>query len=920
MIPDQFDYDVVLFPEEHRIGSIGEDFAFESLPGDIFQLGNTSYRVIKVEVGKVFVEDAHGQPPTMPFWLGEAPSRSNELSAAVSRLRQTFLERTDTGWLQTEVGLPAAGALQLIQYLAAAKDALGTLPTLDTIVLERFFDEVGDTHLVIHSPYGSRVNRAWGLALRKRFCRSFNFELQASALEDSIILSLGPTHSFPLADIEHYLKSATVRDLLIQALLDAPMFGTRWRWNAAVSLAVRRMRNGKRVAPQLQRMDSEDLLAVVFPDQLACAENMAGGDREIPDHPLVKQTIDDCLHEVMDVEGLVALLGRVEAGVVRFVACDLTEPSPLSHAIVSAKPYAFLDDGDAEERRTRAVKSRSLLDPLAAGEIGRIDADAIQRVREEAWPEVANADELHDALVVSGFLTAAEGAPWDVLFEALRAERRAVVVERGATLWVAAERMPHFESEEGRRELVRSRLELLGPVTEAQLAAPLGLSALEVQAALLALEAEGAVMRGKFEESREELGPRLRGDDTQWCERRLLHRMHRYTRDRQRSEIQPVAPAQFMRFLLRWQQVAHVKVDERREGDTGLLAALRQLEGFATAASAWEADLLPARVKNYRSSMLDRLCVAGRVAWFRPSSRMSAEAPRKSGPVRVTPILWSERETLAHWRAPVEAEDVALSSRAQRVQASLQEHGASFADDLVADTDLLRTEVELALGELVAAGLVTADSFAGLRGLLLTSARRSRLRERGLGVEEAGRWSLTRKPRRGVAQAGALAEPHVEHVARVLLRRYGVVFRKLLERESTLPPWRELFYVYRRLEARGEIRGGRFVNGFAGEQFALPEAATTLRKIARETPDEEIVAISASDPLNLVGVILPGERVPALSGNRVLLRNGVPVAVQTGRDVQYLQKLDAKSEWELRNLLIRRQRPGSYLEMPPAHQ
>jgi ATP-dependent Lhr-like helicase len=911
VIPDQFDYDVVLSPEEHRIGNLGEDFSFDSLPGDIFQLGNTSYRILKIEVGKVYVEDARGLPPTLPHWFGEAPSRSDELSASVSRLRQRFLETENADWLQTEVGLPAAGALQLTQYLAASRNALGTLPTLNTIVLERFFDEAGDTHLVIHSPYGSRVNRAWGLALRKRFCRSFNFELQASALEDSIILSLGPTHSFPLIDIQHYLKSQTARDILVQALLDSPMFGTRWRWNASVALAVKRMRNGKKIAPQLQRMDGEDLLAVVFPDQLACAENLAG-DREIPDHPLVEQTIHDCLHEVMDVDGLLALLQRMEAGEVKFVACDLTEPSPMSHSIIAAKPYAFLDDGDAEERRTRAIKSRSLLDPVAAGDIGKIDPDAIRRVLEEAWPDVGNADELHDALVVSGFLTESEARSWRAMFDALRADRRVVEIRRGETLWVAAERLSQFEVLEGANlgEIVRSRLELLGPVTAATLASPLGLQPSDIEIALVALEGEGAVMRGNFTGASPE----------EWCERRLLHRMHRYTRDRQRSEVQAVTPAHFMRFLVRWQQIGHAGRDERREGDTGLLAALRQLEGFSGAASAWESDLLPSRVKDYRGGMLDRLCLSGRIGWFRPSSRMSIEAPRKTGPVRVTPILWSERDTLAHWRRPSESEEVALSSRAQRVQAALKEHGASFLDDVVHETGLLRTEVELAIGELVGAGLVTADSFAGLRGLLQTSARRGRLRERGLGVDEGGRWSLTRKVRHVAPEAGALAEPHVEHIARVLLRRYGVVFRKLLERESELPPWRELFYVYRRLEARGEICGGRFVTGFSGEQFALPDAASTLRRVAKEEPRDELVSISAADPLNLVGVILPGERVPALSGNRVLLRNGVPAAVQAGKEVLFLQKLDPRAEWEIRNLLIRRGRPGSYFDMPQSHQ
>ncbi len=551
VIPDQFDYDVVLNPEGLRIGSIGEDFAFESMPGDIFQLGNTSYRVQKVEVNKVFVEDARGMAPTLPFWLGEAPARSDELSASVSRLREDALTRLADGpealeaWLRDEKQLDAVAAQQLAQYFAAGQAALGTLPTLDTVVFERFFDDVGDTHLVIHSTFGSRINRAWGLALRKRFCRQFNFELQASALEDSIVLSLGPTHSFPLEDCKNFLKSATARDVLVQALLDAPMFGTRWRWDAAISLALRRMRNGKRMPAPFQRADSEDLLAVVFPDQLACAENLTGA-REIPDHPLVKQTIDDCLHETMDVDGFLALLERIEDGAVQVHCLDLSAPSPLSHAVLGARPYAFLDDGDAEGRRTRSVSTDRLLDPKDAADLGLLDPEAIARVKAEAWPEVGNHDELHDALVVYGFLTAPEIEPWKAHLTRLRDERR-VIFHDG--LWLAVERSAEFErakegDTEALAEIVRSRLELVGPVTETSLAVGLDLPAGQIRAALLALEAQGSIMRGRFSGGREE----------EWCERRLLIRIHRYTRDRKRNEIQAVPPAQLMRFLFRWQR------------------------------------------------------------------------------------------------------------------------------------------------------------------------------------------------------------------------------------------------------------------------------------------------------------------------------------------------------------------------------
>jgi ATP-dependent helicase Lhr and Lhr-like helicase len=918
VIPDQFDYDVVLNPEGYRIGSIGEDFAFESMPGDIFQLGNTSYKVQKVEVNKVFVEDARGAPPTLPFWVGDAPARSDELSFAVSRLRQEAMERLEAGiescdrWLREERGLGEAAASQLAQYLAAGLGALGKLPTLDTVVFERFFDEVGDTHLVIHSTFGSRVNRAWGLALRKRFCRQFNFELQASALEDSIVLSLGPTHSFPLEDVKGFLKPSTARDVLVQALLDAPMFGTRWRWDASIALALRRTQNGKRLPAPFQRADSEDLLTVVFPDQVACAENLTG-PREIPDHPLVRQTIDDCLHETMDVDGFLRLLGRIEDGTLEVVCRDLTGPSPLSHAVIGARPYAFLDDGDAEGRRTRSINAQRHLEPQEAADLGRLDPDAIERVKAEAWPEVGSHDELHDALVVYGFLTQPEIEPWKPQLARLRDERR-VVYHDG--LWVAVERSAEFEGAVAGdpgplAEILRSRLELVGPVTEATLAGVLNLPAGAVRAGLLALEAQGSVMRGRF-----------RGNVEEWCDRRLLLRIHRTTRDRKRSEIQAVPPAQLMRFLFRWQRVAMEGRDDRREGEAGLLAVLRELEGFAVPAGAWERDILPLRVRNYLPSDLDKLCAAGRIAWYRAAEATVSELAPAAGPVRSTPIRLVERESLAHWQrrdaAPASAED--LSPRARKILDSLGEHGASFFDDLVHDTGLLHSDIEQGLGELVSRGRVSSDSFAGVRALITSKKRRERLRRYRrpqVDVHDAGRWSL---PRRLATppDAEALADPAVDHVARVLLRRYGVVFRKLLERESGLPPWRELFYVYRRMEARGEIRGGRFVSGFAGEQFALNEAADLLRSVARDATAER-VSISAADPMNLVGIVVPGDRVPALSGNRVLFEQGAAVAVQAGGEVRFLRDLPEASHWEIRNLLIRRQGPGILPASPTPH-
>ncbi|MGH8446322.1 MAG: helicase-related protein, partial [Solimonas sp.] len=630
-IPDQFDYEVVLAPEDLRIGTLNEDFAFESLPGDIVQLGNTSYRILKVETGRVIVEDAKGQPPSMPFWLGEAPGRTDELSVAVSKLRARFDAVLDGGvdagiaWLVREFGLPGGAAVQLTNYLYAAKTALGLLPTREKIVFERFFDEIGDTHLVIHAPLGSRVMRAWGLALRKRFCRQFNFELQAAALEDSLVLSLGPTHSFPLDDVKHYLHSNSAHEVLVQAVLQAPMFPTRWRWAASVALAVARNRNGKRVPPQFQRSDAEDLLTHAFPDAVACQDNLPG-DREVPDHPLVHQALEDCLHELMDVDGFLALLRRLESGAVEVICRDLTAPSPLSESILNAKPYAFLDDGNAEERRTMAVKSRASLDPQTAADLGRLDPAAIERVREEMRPDPAHEDELHDALVMHGFLTDSETQAWAPMLQSLLAARRVARLRpqnRDEVLWVAAERLRELgtvlpdadiagdapalggavDRETALRELMRGRLEGLGPTTAAELAQPLGLEPSEVDVALLALEQQGCVMRGSFTPLLPPSGGELLGganksasaapfqaEGLEWCERRRLARIHRHTRDRKRAEFAPVPPAALMRFLFSWQGLAG---GEQREGPVALEAVLAQLEGFPVAASAWETEILP---------------------------------------------------------------------------------------------------------------------------------------------------------------------------------------------------------------------------------------------------------------------------------------------------------------------------------------
>ncbi|MBB5206690.1 ATP-dependent Lhr-like helicase [Chiayiivirga flava] len=1103
-IPDTADYAVVLEPQAQTVGSVHEDFAVESLAGDVFQLGNTSYRILRVERDKLRVEDAQGAAPTIPFWIGEAPGRSRELSLGVSRLRETLAEfftgasaenadiatvvGNATHWLQTEVGLDESAARQLADYLAQAQIALGLLPTQQVLAMERFFDESGGTQLIIHSPYGSRLNRAWGLALRKRFCRSFNFELQAAATEDAIVLSLSTSHSFPLEDVAKFLHSNTAKDVLVQALLDAPLFGVRWRWNAVTALALPRFSGGKKVAPQLQRMKSEDLLATVFPDQVACLENIVG-ERQIPDHPLVAQTLYDCLHEAMDVEGFLALLRGLESGVIRIAARDLTAPSPLAAEVLGARPYAFLDDAPLEERRTQAVQSRRWSDVQQAEDLGRLDGDAIDAVRVEAWPEARNVDEMHEALYGIGFLTQADvesNRGWAAWLDTLATQRRATRLvlpqsdsrrvaslaaaitsegtPEGSTtcrtrvelvgsgdpepssgaarhllpggegqagagvpdgrqasacsrdirevalaplppgeglgrgsgttatrqcesdpssrttakassadadaadanadadadadaaqqpIWITAERLPQFHvvfgtdialdpaiaappdyaavawtREDALRELLRARLSGLGPRTVAEIAASLHLPASDIDLALLALEGEGYVMRGHFTPG---------GSALEWCERHLLARIHRYTLGRLRREIEPVEPRDFMRFLFDWQRVSP---DAKVTGPDALASVLGQLEGFEAPAAAWESEILPARVNDYSISWLDDLCLAGRVAW----ARVQAGAPpsgekrgRHAGPVRSTPIALLSRRNRAAWSAlgaTPAADDLALTSRAQRVADWLKQHGASFFDELLSGVGLLRAELEDALAELVARGVVVSDSFSGLRALLVpASKRQTAYGRRGrrvalFGIEDAGRWTLARRQsqaddadtppaaapsrsargasargRTAPAKASAGADT-VELVVRTLLRRYGVLCFRLLEREAGwLPPWRDMQRVLHRLEARGELRGGRFIAGLSGEQFALPDAIPLLRKARARPDDGTLVSLSGADPLNLVGSVLPGGKVPRLTGARVIYRDGIPVATRIGDSVELLVALTPDAERQVRRTL-----------------
>jgi ATP-dependent Lhr-like helicase len=928
-IPDQFDYDVILQPEGLFVGSLNEDFAFESMAGDIFQLGNFSYRMLKIEQGRVLVEDAHGQPPSIPFWFGEAPGRTDELSLAVSRLRETIDELLDRGpqvaldYLQQEQQLDSVAASQLVEYLAATKALFGAIPSQKQLVFERFFDETGDMHFVIHAPFGSRINKAWGLALRKRFCRRFNFELQAAANEDNLILSLGPTHSFPLEEPAGYLKSKSVEQVLIQALLAAPMFPVRWRWVTNISLAVPRMRGGKRVPAPFQRNDAEDLVALVFPDQLACFENIQG-DREIPDHPLVNQVLWDCLHELMDIEGLTQLLDRIERGDIQVIAKDLPTPSPMALEILNARPYAFLDDVPAEERRALAVQQRRHMDPQSAAELGQLNPEAIRQVKQEAWPQPRNADELHDGMMIAGFIAEVEIASgeleqWQSYLADLQRQRRATrLSHENGVLWISAERLqavqlicpehkllPEIEAlpakeaetvESAISEIMRSRLEISGPVTVEQLAKPLGLAAGEVEQALIALQQEGYVIQGRFDPDQAQVA---------WCERGLLARIHRYTLKRLRSEIEPVSPADFMRFLFSWQGL-----DEPAQGVAALERVMLQLEGISLPAGSWEDEILPARLQPYFTTELDELCASGKLAWLRLNPTDVKEKKRKNPAIKTTPLAFVFRPRLSVWYRLETAAPEGLSATGTKVLDVLRQWGASFFDDLQQQTGLLKTQLENALGELVAWGLVNSDQYQGLRVMITPDKRRKPGRRRSAlqaPLASGGRWALVRAP---VGQEDE--SQRIEQIARTLLGRYGVVVRKLLERESGLPSWRDLLYSFRRMEARGEIRGGRFVQGFVGEHFALPEAVSMMREVRNRKDADELISISCADPLNLTGIITPGKRITAQAGHRILYKNGKPIATNQGGEIAIDDGVAQSEHWHIKNLLTRKQHPANY--------
>jgi len=885
-IADNADYDVVLDPEGTFVGRVNEDFAIESMAGDVFLLGNTAWRIRRIERGRVRVEAAPGSTPTVPFWLGEAPSRTPELSAAVGDLRDEVDRRIERpgaaeSFLEEEAGLAPEAAAQIAAYVAEGKRVLGVVPTARRIVAERFFDESGGMQLVLHAPLGGRINRAWGLALRKRFCRTFDFELQAAATDDGVNLSLSPQHSFPLEEVFRFVRARGVEEVLTQAVLPSPIFTARWRWTATRSLAVPRQQGGRKVPPPILRMRCDDLLAAVFPAQVACQDNAPpGGDIPIPDHPLVFETLRDCLHEAMDAEGLAGVLRAIENGDLEVLARDTPQPSVFAHQILNAMPYAFLDDAPLEERRARAVTLRRAL-PDDANDLGRLDPEAIRAAREDAWPRARDADELHDALLglvllpraalVPRFGDAAEG-----FLSSLVAERR--VTSIGAVL-AAAERAGEAGAAldgtaEGVQAVVRGWAEVSGPFTCSALARLLGLPEAAVASATAALEAQGILLRGAF------TAPS--GEEIEWCDRRILARIHRATLHALRREIEPVPAAVYLRFLAAWQ---HAAPGTRLRGPAGLLEVVEILQGFEAPVEAWEPSILSARIESFDPGDLERLGLGGQVVWGRLATRGASHGERAAGRrafTRSSLVTLALRDDLP-WLLPRRETDPPLSSRAAAVRAHLRERGASYPSEAARALKLLPAEMDEAICELVATGCATLDGFAALRRLAGLARRRGGgrkamrfARHRGAGpLLGEGRLSL-------LDRSGEEPDDAREHRAAQLLRRYGVLFRELLAREAAAPFWRDLLPVLRRAEARGEVRGGRFVDGVAGEQFALAEAVETLRAERRKEARGDRFEVSASDPLNLAGIVTPGARVPAQSARHLVLHDGVPVDTATG--------------------------------------
>ncbi len=736
------------------------------------------------------------------------------------------------------------------------------------------------------------------------------------------------------------LNADNVAGLLEQALLAVPMFQIRWRWNLTRALVVLRQQNGKRVPPHMLRFRCDDLMAAVFPETVGCLENHSG-DVKIPDHPLVRQTMHDCLHEALDLDGLVALLKRVRQGQVRFVARDTREPSPFSYELLNANPYAFLDGAPLEERRVRAVATRRTISVEDMRDLARLDPEAVAQVRTEAWPLVRSADELHDALLNLVTIDALELRGWQDWLHRLVGTGRATRVVRSGhgDLWIAAENWPILRAAFPEAEadppvelpdalqrdvertdawiaLVRGRIEHCGPATAARIGGFLGLDEHFACSALEALEGQGTVMRGNFTQPARDVNVALpeaekpSGETVEWCDRRLLARIHRLTLHGLRQQIRPVEPRAFLDFLTRHHRLVP---DSQWGGAVGVREAISQLQGFELPAGAWEARVLAARVSEYDAAWLDHLFLSGEVLWGRVTApRRDDQRPSMAALTRVVPISFWLREQLSTLIAPDRTPwSGRLRAGAQSVLDALTSRGALFPAELKSMTQLLPDHLDEAVRELAALGLITSDAFAAVRRIA-DGKRSSRSRRRGNSAHAVsapvGRWSLFPGSLPDVSR-----DEYLDAWCHQLLRcRYGVVFRDLLARETAAPRWPDLVATFRRLELRGAARGGRFVSGVAGEQYALPEAIDLLRQ-SREriaaASDEPWIAISAADPVNLFGVLTDDPRVVATHRNALIIQAGRLIASRQAGQAEFHETVDQTTAWEMRRAMTLGRRP-----------
>ena len=879
-IPDTGEYRVVLDPEGITVGSLDEDFAIESSAGDVFLLGTHAWRVTRVETGVVRVIDAHGAAPSAPFWLGESPGRTIELSAEVARVHEglrEFLAARDGEGARAKLaavpGVSNEAAAQAVNFLSKSFEALGDLPTTTTLIVERFFDETESSHLVVHSPHGARVNRALGLALRKRFCVTFDFELQAAADDDTICIALGPHHSFPLDSVMKMVRRANVRDVLTQAVLPLPMLSVRWRWNTARALVLRRSMNGQRRPIHLQRMEADDLMAATWPSLAACQENAPAGPIAIPDHILVRQTIADVLFEPLDVARLEQLLARLEAGEITVHCVDTVEPSLLAHGIINGRPYTFLDDAPLEERRSRAVSTSRGVGELdeqglpVAAERQALEPALVAEVVAQSAVRVRSSDELSDLLIDAGAVRAVSS--WRSWFDELVNEGRAVEDDG---VWLPAGGGRTFaelvQDDEAIATLLRVHLATSGPVTIEQIVGDDELGVGPLRGAPL------TVGRARTAMARlEATGFALQVAGGRWCARHTFARLNRIARTRRRASYLAVPVARYVDFLTRWQ---HVAPGTRLEGREGVRRVVEQLQGVELAAGEWEQSVLAARVTNYRPEWLDELCLSGEITWARLTPRASEPEARGSAtPSAATPLALLLREDLEGQLRAVRLDQAPCpptGGAAADIFEALATRGAQFRTSLAGLTGRLPAEVDEGVWDLVARGLVSADAYSAVRSLL---SARHRLASRGrasgssrrmslsthrapssTGVGE-GRWWLIES---SIEPIGPLEfEDLAEQIAVQLIRRWGIVTYELFAQESYRVPWRYVSWALRRLEARGEVLGGRFVEGLAGEQYAQPEALDLLAQDLTSEP----VTLAACDPLNLTGGIVNAERVPS---------------------------------------------------------